>query len=1103
VPPLSPAPDTLGLGSPSLGPWFAPSGGTLPSLALPQADMSISVSLAASVEWRAPVVGTVSYYVATASRPIQLARLRAENGNPAFTNGRLVVLFTLMPEVELRLHQLVTSIPSPDGTALASNTVPTRPRVRWLAFEVSVANVTALGQLLPLGFPAAFTTDQQRAAYLGLTFASGTFANAREPVTILKRPAGDNIILTNGTGLPLNGLLWAFDHRGRPVDAGAVAAWWEYLATVPFDNLWASSTTADQRTAERAAGHVVHIVSAHEGPLSAGHLARLTPTNLTQIGASQALYARSGTAAATLALTTAPDPDTAPIPRLALLPHGRYDDPAASGTSALSGLTSASWPAALARDFVRLGFLDVEAHLVGKDRTDPRQADDDRRVQALQNGTGPVFHTRIDAGTRQMLSLLRSGATASVMAPVMDLNWGAVDPPDLGTGDLPDRVNFITHALLGEGAASGGTVSNQKIAFEFPDPANPIPLPQGAWVRVWTHGIEQDTGTHVRFDGGAGRIDATGKAFVVVGLPDGAASPEAQMSMDVLVVTGSRVRLFTDRRFNRPALVAGAKVALPATGLPAGFGVRQLETGTDFIRATNAYLSGATLLAIPTAAGAPFALVDLDTLSNPTDYSVDTLRTSLGPGDRVIITQPAFGATPEGTLTAGPAPNGASTTYRTRNGLVAAAAGMGQPAPTMERREVLALDPASASGVIAGAPGLASMHEAPPSQLGHAGVPAAAETHGVALDIRGPAAVPLANLMIERASANLQSFITAAQVPPLAAPTAPTGAILWTSVLETLSRGIAGDAAVRTIAANGFMPGQSWLDLKADIENAIPMLDVDTLIDSATFDDDVLAKAIDRLVLKTRDGVFDAAPSLSAAIARAEDYIFIETPALDSLSAQAGAIDLIAKITTRLNERGSLYVLIACPEKFLPKQAKQLDAVRVSAISAALDTLRTVAPDRVVLFAPTAGSGRQAYMATTTVIIDDVYALTGSTHLWRRGLTFDSSIAAASFDEALTDGRCAAIAGLRQQLMADRLGVSANLAPQDPADLVFILNKIIAAGGQGRIAAGAYPGRPDTTPAGTRDAWNPDGAASGTSDWLLFFNGLQASVRDEISNAVR
>jgi hypothetical protein len=525
MPPLDPAPDTLGLGSPSLGPWFAPSGGTLPTLALPQADLSISVSLAANVEWRAPVVGTVSYLVASATRPAQLTRFRAENGTPAFTNGRLVVLFTLMPEVELRLHQLVTSIPSPDGAALASNTVPTRPRIRWLAFEVSVANVAALGQLLPLGFPASLSTDTQKAAYLGLTFGSGTFSNAAEPVTILKRPTGDNIILKNGTGALLNGLLWAFDHRGRPVDAGAVAAWWEYLATVPFDNLWASSTAADQRTAQRAAGHVVHIVSAHEGPLLAGHLTRLTPTNLTKIGASQALYSRVGSTAATLALTAAPTPDTAPIPRLALLPHGRYDDPATSGTSALSGLTGASWPTALARDFVRLGFLDVEAHLVGKDRTDPAQADAERRIQALQNGPSSLFHTRIDVGTREMLTLLRSGAATSLMTPVMDLNWGAVDAPNLGTGDLPNRVTFITHALRGEGVAAGGTVSSQKIAFEFPDPANTVTLPVGAWVRIWTHGIDLETGNMCALMAVQGVSMLQGKPMLSLTSPMGPQSP--------------------------------------------------------------------------------------------------------------------------------------------------------------------------------------------------------------------------------------------------------------------------------------------------------------------------------------------------------------------------------------------------------------------------------------------------------------------------------------------------------------------------------------------------------------------------------------------------
>jgi hypothetical protein len=142
-------------------------------------------------------------------------------------------------------------------------------------------------------------------------------------------------------------------------------------------------------------------------------------------------------------------------------------------------------------------------------------------------------------------------------------------------------------------------------------------------------------------------------------------------------------------------------------------------------------------------------------------------------------------------------------------------------------------------------------------------------------------------------------------------------------------------------------------------------------------------------------------------------------------------------------------------------------------------------------------------MATTTVIIDDAYALTGAAHLWRRGLTFDSSLAVAGFDETLVDGRPASVRTLRRALVAERLALPPELAPDDAQDLVFALKRTIAAGGQDRVKPGVFPARTDDTGIPTQDAWNPDGGAGGVTNWFLFFTDLSADVKDEISNAVR
>jgi hypothetical protein len=1095
---LVPAPSDLGLASPALGPWFGPSSGAdpLPTLTAPQADLSVSLSLAPDQQWLAPANGLVSYFIASATRPAGLARLRAENGNPAFTDGQGVILFTLLPEVELRLHALARNIPAPNDATTPAE-APTRPRIRWLAYETSFPSVSTLGQMLESGFPADLSTDADRAAWLGLKL-DGSLGNADKPATILKRPARDGIIVDNNTGGTITGKLWAFDYRGRPVDAGAVAAWWDYLASVPFDNLWASDDAAEQRTADRDAAHSLHIVSAHEGPLSAAHRARLNITDFTQVTGAQTLYSRSGTSPA-VALTSAPDPDDAPIPRLAILPHGVYDDPATNGVNLLAQWADGDWDAKLARDFARLGLVDVEQHLVGLDRSNPAQASERMRIQARRNSAAAPYFTRIDAGTEEIMTILRDGGASMVMAPVMDTDWSALDAPALAAGTPPEQLEFEVRALRGEGIDSGGSVSDQRVVviLQSTDHA----LPPGAWVRVWPHGLDTETGQRFPKDGGGGLVDAGGRAVVVVPLPDGSATPEVPMSFDAMVVTNESARFYPEQRFERPAVVSGAAVDLPAPpGLPSGFTPFICEAGTALARGGAAYGGGQTLVAIPDDPSAEeYALVNLATL-DAGDYDADTLRQAVGGGDTLIVTKPAFGATPEGDITSS-APNGASLVYRDRNGLTDTVTEAGRPVPTMERRELAGVDPGNARGLVGGAPGYSSMHEVPPSQLGHIGMPAAPDTHGVAAALAGPATVPLTELMRERASTNLLEFVQAAQIAPTE-PADPGGPSKWSAVLETMTRGIAGDAAMRSFAAAGFTPGQAWLDLKSDIESATGQ-DLDAVIDSATFNDDDLARAIDRMLVKTRDGAQQVAVSVQAAIDRAEDFIFIETPSLDALSAASGAVTLVNKITTRLGTRPGLVVAIACPEMFLPHQPKMLEDVRKKAISGALKALKDAAPERVVLFTPTAGSGRRLHMATTTVIIDDAYALTGAAHLWRRGLTFDSSLAVAGFDETLVDGRPASVRTLRRALVAERLALPPELAPDDAQDLVFALKRTIAAGGQDRVKPGVFPARTDDTGIPTQDAWNPDGGAGGVTNWFLFFTDLSADVKDEISNAVR
>jgi hypothetical protein len=163
---------------------------------------------------------------------------------------------------------------------------------------------------------------------------------------------------------------------------------------------------------------------------------------------------------------------------------------------------------------------------------------------------------------------------------------------------------------------------------------------------------------------------------------------------------------------------------------------------------------------------------------------------------------------------------------------------------------------------------------------------------------------------------------------------------------------------------------------------------------------------------------------------------------------------------------------------------KALQRIRDAEARRALDRLADGdRKQRVAVFSPSAGPGRSLKVATTAVIIDDSWAMVGTTHLWRRGLSFDSSYAVTVFDDRLEAGRPQEVLNFRRQLCADRLGVSLGQVPDDPTDLVDGVRALITRGGFGRLVAERIrpPAEAPTTalPASTfteADIWNPDGS---------------------------
>jgi hypothetical protein len=192
---------------------------------------------------------------------------------------------------------------------------------------------------------------------------------------------------------------------------------------------------------------------------------------------------------------------------------------------------------------------------------------------------------------------------------------------------------------------------------------------------------------------------------------------------------------------------------------------------------------------------------------------------------------------------------------------------------------------------------------------------------------------------------------------------------------------------------------------------------------------------------------------------------------------------LLQLLIDRMTSRPGLRVLVCLPLFFDTNVSKAMQRIRDNETTMALNRLNAGGRSkRVAVFSPSAGPARTLRIATTSVIVDDAWAIVGTKHLWRRGLTCDSSYAIALCDDRMVNGRSEEVQRFRRQLCANRLEVAANAVPDDPAELIDSVRTLVARGGFGRLAADRLRPHQDepTTLTGTTfteaDVWNPDGS---------------------------
>ncbi len=1090
---LAPDPSTLGLESPALGPWFS----TDVTLPVPDPDLAVTLTVSGGTDWLPPAGGLLSLVVASDPLPPLLAGLRGPEGTAPFASGRLVAVFRLLPEVEERLTALLASISAADGTTPAAGTV-TRAGVRTLALELpeQPATLTALRTRVdpPVG---AALTDAEAAEQLGLSLDGSALGNAAEPMTDLKQPGvflgeGDRLLRFDAD---TSVRLLAFDARGRCVDPGAVAAWWTQLSGTTFTNLRAPGV--DPRIASTDPQLTVQLVGPDEAPAAPGVLSRLTTGNTTGIGPVR--VRGSGSSAASFGLGGG-NVDDAPLPLVAVLPAGGY------------GSTADLWPSgpvsSVTRDFVRVALVDVESHVTGQSRVAPTGASADARRRAEDQARASTRTLVARASTAEderallattdtavdgLLAALGAG-TATLVAPVLDRAAGVLDPPVLPDvtppATLPNAVTVT--ALTGAGTDDSGTVVGQRVLVE----TSVDPSLQGAWLRVWPQYFDATTGRHERGAGGGGGVDATGVVRAVVRLADGAVAPTNRMGLDLMLVTASGATRYPEVRLERPAPVGGAMPSLSSVTAP----VLACETGTTFSAAVpdGALPPGATLVALST----PPALVD--PASVPVSaWNASTVAARLGAGDVVALTEPAWkgwcgGEDPS--VLGGPA-----TVSRLQRTGLARLLETGAPLPAQGKDEVAAvvLDSTTADGTVAAVRPLGAHHELPPHQEGHPGAPADDERHGTGARLRGPAVVGLAEILRERVAGTTAELATDAATP-LPVPSAPTVAGSWAATLRTVGFGVEAEPGLTELLNAA---GPDAFPFGGTLEDVRQWLGAQGISVPAAVGDAAtsIVRAVDRRLLGARSGYRETATALAAAFARAQDFVYVETPALDVLATGSGdaALNVWQTLVDRAAANKVLRILVCVPRRLSPGTPAKLQRVRDKGLRAALDSLRAAAGDRLAVLTPTTGPGRSLHLDATSVVVDDAWALTGGTHLWRRGLGFDASLAVAVFDERLSNGRPAEVVAFRRTLVADRLGLPEKLVPEDPAELVRAVRQLSERGGGLRLSPEAIE-EPEPMPTETDvAAWNPDGAPPSTGfDPMTWLTTLAVAVQAELEAEV-
>ena len=259
------------------------------------------------------------------------------------------------------------------------------------------------------------------------------------------------------------------------------------------------------------------------------------------------------------------------------------------------------------------------------------------------------------------------------------------------------------------------------------------------------------------------------------------------------------------------------------------------------------------------------------------------------------------------------------------------------------------------------------------------------------------------------------------------------------------------------------------------------------LVTNQTTARDRVYAELERRLVSAVYGRRDTEWALTKGINHARRFIYIESPGLcstrlDSNGAPASD-DLLNVIANRVMQVPTLRVVICIPR--FPDYPESVPDFIQYELADRANRLLSLTAGRVRVFHPIGFPGRPVRLDTTTVVVDDVWALIGSSTLRRRGLSFDASSDLVLTDTVYERGHCPAIAEFRRRLMASRLGLAAtegNMTQpsyarlRDGVEAYEVVDDMLQNGGAGRIEPLYERPDPNFDPSDWASKANPDGA---------------------------